>query len=204
MLALAAAIGFAGAAAAEKATTIVCFGDSLTAGYQLPPDAAFPVVLEKALRGRGLAVNVGNAGVSGDTSSGALARLDWSVPEGTDMVILEIGANDMLRGLPPAAARGNVKAMLARLKTRGIKVLLAGMYAAPNLGREYGAAFNAIYPELAGEFGAALYPFFLDGVTGAAGMTQPDGLHPTRAGVEEIVRRIAPQVEAMARGLAAK
>ncbi|MCA0425790.1 MAG: arylesterase [Proteobacteria bacterium] len=178
---------------------LVAFGDSLTAGYQLPADAAFPVVLEKALRGQGLAVEISNAGVSGDTTAGGLARLDWSVPDGTDGVILELGANDALRGLDPRQTEANLDQMIASLKQRSIAVFLAGMLAPPNNGAEYGAAFNPIFARLAARHGLALYPFFLDGVTGVGGMTLADGMHPNRAGVEEIVRRILPMIAAFVR-----
>jgi acyl-CoA thioesterase-1 len=175
---------------------IVALGDSLTAGYQLPQDAAFPVVLEKALRADGLDVTVANAGVSGDTASDGLDRLDWSVPPGTDAVILELGANDMLRGLDPNLTRQALTTILTRLQARGIKVLLAGMLAAPQLGQDYTARFDAIYPDLAKTFNVPLYPFFLDGMAGVADLTQSDGMHPTRAGVETTVKAILPMVEA--------
>ena len=179
---------------------IVCLGDSLSAGYLLPADAAFPAVLEKALRARGLEVRVANAGVSGDTTSGGLARLDWSVTQGAEIVILELGANDMLRGLAPKIVRDNLEAMLARLQARGIKVLLAGMLASPDLGRAYKTEFEAIYPELSRKFGVPLDPFFLEGVTGVPGMNLPgDSLHPNRAGVEAMVARVLPLAEAMVR-----
>ena len=140
---------FAATAARAEPLSIVGFGDSLMAGYQLGPDEGFTPRLEAALKDAGIDATVTNAGVSGDTTSGGLARLDWSVPDGTDLVILELGANDMLRGVDPAIPRKNLDAMIARLKERDIAVLLAGMVAAPNLGREYGAAFDAIYPDLA-------------------------------------------------------
>lgn len=184
-----------GIQAADKPVTIVALGDSLTAGYLLPADAAFPVVLARELTARGRRVEIINAGVSGDTTAGGLARLEWSVPDGTGGVILELGANDALRGLDPARAEANLDAMITRLKARGIKVLLAGMYAPRNNGPEYVDRFDAIYPRLAAKHDLMLYPFFLDGVTGVAGMTLPDALHPSRAGVEEIVRRILPVAE---------
>jgi len=180
---------------------IVAFGDSLTAGYQLPAPDAFPVVLEKALKDKGLIANISNAGVSGDTTSGGLARLDWSIPEGTQAVILELGANDALRGLDPARAEANLEAMITRLKARNIKVLLAGMLAPRNNGADYAKTFDALYPRLAERHGLMLYPFFLDGVTGVPGMTLPDGLHPNRQGVDEIVRRILPTVIALLNSL---
>ncbi len=186
--------GPAGAAAGRN-VKLVALGDSLTAGYNLPQAAAFPTVLEAALKARGHPVEVANAGVSGDTASGGLERVDWSVPDGTDGVIVELGANDMLRGTPPEVTRRALDGILSRLKSRGIPALLAGMYAAPNLGPEYGARFNAIYPDLAGIYGAVLYPFFLDGVAGNARLALPDGLHPTAEGVRLIVERMVPSVE---------
>lgn len=187
---------FPAAAQSPPPLRLVALGDSLTAGYLLPADAAFPVLLQKALTAAGRRVEIANAGVSGDTTAGGLARLDWSVPDGTRGVILELGANDALRGLDPARAEANLDAMITRLKARNIEVLLAGMYAPRNNGPEYVAAFDAIFPRLAARHGLMLYPFFLEGVTGAGGMVLPDGMHPNRAGVEEIVRRILPTVEA--------
>jgi acyl-CoA thioesterase-1 len=181
--------------AAERPINIVAFGDSLTAGYGLPANEAFPVQLQRALGAKGLAVNVVNAGVSGDTTVGGLSRLDWSVPDDTDAVILELGANDALRGFDPGIARKALDAMLRRLHERKIAVLLCGMVAPPNLGAEYGRAFNAIYPDLAAQYGAILYPFFLTGVAADPNLKQRDGLHPTAAGVAVIVDRILPQVE---------
>ena len=175
--------------------TIVALGDSLTAGYGLPARDAFPVQLQRALAAKGMMVNVINGGVSGDTTTGGLSRLDWSVPDGTDGVILELGANDALRGFNPGVARKALDAMLRRLKERKIPVLLCGMLAPPNLGTEYGSAFNAIYPELAAQYGAILYPFFLAGVAADPKLNQPDGLHPTAAGVATIVENILPRVE---------
>ena len=183
------------AVAAPKTVQIVCLGDSLTAGYLLPPDAAFPVVLEKALKAQGLAVAVSNAGVSGDTSSGGLERLDWAVPEGTDIVILELGANDMLRGLDPKIPAQALETIIMRLKARNIRLLLTGMIAASNYGADYKARFDAIYPALAAKYSLPLYPFFLQGVSSTPGMTLPDGLHPTRAGVEVVVRGVLPLVK---------
>ena len=182
-------------AQAQRPLRLVALGDSLTAGYLLPGDAAFPVLLQKALAARGLVVDITNAGVSGDTTAGGLARLDWSIPDGTDGVILELGANDALRGLDPARTEANLDAILTRLAARNIPVLLAGMLAPRNNGPEYVATFDGLFPRLAAKFGVPLYPFFLDGVTGVPGMTLPDALHPNRAGVEEIVRRILPIME---------
>jgi acyl-CoA thioesterase-1 len=174
---------------------LVALGDSLSAGYNLPQEAAFPVALERALKAKGYRVEVANAGVSGDTSSGGLDRLDWSVPDGTDGVILELGANDMLRGLDPAGTRKNVEAIVERLKSRNIPVMLAGMYASRNLGTEYVQKFDSIYPDIAKKHDLVLYPFFLDGVAGDRSLNLPDGMHPTAKGVEIIVERILPSVE---------
>jgi acyl-CoA thioesterase I len=174
---------------------LVALGDSLSAGYNLPQEAAFPVALERALKAKGYRVEVANAGVSGDTSSGGLDRLDWSVPDGTDGVILELGANDMLRGLDPAGTRKNIEAIVERLKSRDIPVMLAGMYASRNLGPEYVQKFDGIYPDIAKKHDLVLYPFFLDGVAGDRSLNLPDGMHPTAKGVEIIVERILPSVE---------
>ena len=180
---------------AGRSLKLVAFGDSLSAGYNLPASAAFPTVLEQALRQKGLAVEIVNAGVSGDTTQGGLERLDWSVPDGTDGVILELGANDALRGVDPALTRKNLEAMIARLTERKIPVLLAGMYAPRNLGEDFAKRFDAIYPELAKKHGLVLYPFFLEGIAGDRALNQADGLHPTADGVSVIVRTILPTVE---------
>ena len=186
-----AASGFARA----EPVQIVAFGDSLMAGYQLNPGESFPERLEGALRERGHDVVIQNAGVSGDTTTAGLARLDWSVPDGTDLVILGLGANDMLRGVDPDVPRRNLTEMIERLEARDIDVILMGMYAAPNLGANYGERFNAIYPDLASRFGIELYPFFLDGVTTVAGMTLDDRMHPSAAGVDRMVEGVLPMVE---------
>jgi acyl-CoA thioesterase-1 len=183
------------AAQAQREIRIVALGDSLTAGYQLPPGDAFPVKLQAALRARGHAVAVDNAGVSGDTSTGGLERLDWAVGEGVDAVILELGANDALRGIDPDVTRRSLDEILTRLKARGIPVLVAGMLAPPNLGHAYGEAFGTIFPQLAEKHGALLYPFFLDGVAATAGLNLADGMHPNARGVDVIVERILPKVE---------
>jgi acyl-CoA thioesterase I len=183
------------ALASDHPLRIVALGDSLTAGYGLAANEAFPVRLQRALAGKGIATEIANAGVSGDTASGGLARFDWSVPDGTDAVILELGANDALRGVDPKVTRGALDALLRRLGERHIPVLLCGMLAPRNLGAEYGAAFNAIYPDLAKAYGAILYPFFLDGVATDPKLNQRDGLHPTAAGVDVIVEKILPAVE---------
>ena len=187
------------AAAGDRSVRIVVLGDSLTAGLGLPADEAFPAKLERALKAKGLAIEVINAGVSGDTASGGLARLDWSVPEGTDAVILELGANDMLRGIDPKLTRQALEEIVRRLSARGVPVLLVGMRAAANLGNDYRRAFEALYSDLAGRYDLLLYPFFLDGVAGEAGLNQSDGLHPTAAGVDAIVARILPKVEELVR-----
>jgi acyl-CoA thioesterase-1 len=182
-------------ARAETPVKIVALGDSLTAGLGLPANEGFVPRLQAALAAKGVAVAIANAGVSGDTASGALARLDWSVPDGTDAVIVEIGANDMLRGIKPQVTRAALDTILQRLTGRHIAVLLCGMRAAPNLGADYGQSFESIYPELAAKYGALVYPFFLDGVAADLGLLQKDGLHPNAAGVDVIVARILPKVE---------
>jgi acyl-CoA thioesterase-1 len=180
---------------AGQLVRIAVLGDSLIAGHGLPADATFPAKLEKALKAKGLAVEVVNAGVSGDTASGGLARLDWSVPNGTDAVILELGANDMLRGVDPKITRKALAEIVRRLSERRIAVLIAGMRAAPNLGTDYVRDFEAIYPELAAKHDLLLYPFFLEGVATVSKLNQRDGIHPTAAGIDTIVTRILPKVE---------
>lgn len=182
-------------AQAPRELRIVALGDSLTAGYQLAPGDAFPAKLQAVLRARGHAVSVENAGVSGDTSTGGLERLDWAVGDDVDAVILELGANDALRGLDPDVTRRSLDEILTRLKARNIPVLVAGMLAPPNLGHAYGEAFGRIFPELASKHGALFYPFFLDGVAATAGLNLADGMHPNAKGVDVIVERIAPKVE---------
>lgn len=194
--ALALAVVLTGRAeAADRPVRIVALGDSLTAGLGLPVNAAFPAKLEQALKAKGLAVEITNAGVSGDTASAGLARLDWSVPEGTDAVIVEFGANDTLRGIDPKVTRQALGGIVRRLRGRGIAVLLTGMRAAPNLGPDYGRDFEAIYSALAAENDVLFYPFFLDGVATESKLNQRDGLHPTAAGVDAIVARILPKAE---------
>lgn len=183
----------AGAAMAEP-VRILALGDSLTAGYGLLAEQGFPAQLERALRDRGLDVRVINAGVSGDTSAGGLARLDWVLAEKPDVAIVELGANDGLRGLDPARMRANLDAILTRLKAQGVRVLLTGMRAPPNFGQDYAEAFARVYPDLARRHGVALYPFFLDGVARQPGLNQKDGLHPTADGVKVIVWAILPMV----------
>ena len=192
------ALAFPGAALAQgRPPTIVVLGDSLSAGYGLPPGADFVSVLERALKSRGHDVRLINAGVSGDTSTGGLERLDWSVPDGTDGVIVELGANDMLRGVDPAVTQKALEAIVTRLKDRGIPVMIAGMLAQRNLGPAYTGRFDAIYPDLAKKYGLVLYPFFLDGVAADRDLNKPDGMHPKAAGVDVIVRRMLPTVEAL-------
>jgi acyl-CoA thioesterase-1 len=183
-------------APAGKPIKLVVLGDSLSAGYGLPAAAAFPVRLQKALKDKGIVIDMVNAGVSGDTTSGGLDRLDWSIPEGTQAVIVELGANDALRGIDPKISRAALEQILTRLKARNIAVLLCGMLAPPNLGTDYSAQFNVIYPDLAKAFAVPLYPFFLQGVAGDARLNQADGLHPTAEGVDVIVKAILPSVEA--------
>lgn len=190
-------ITLAGASAAqgERPFNLVVLGDSLTAGYGLPGNAAFPAQLERALKERGHAVAIQNAGVSGDTASGGLSRLDWSVPEGTDGVIVALGANDALRGIDPNVTRAALEQIIQRLKARNIPLLLAGMYAPRNLGSDYVRAFDAIYPELARQHGVTLYPFFLEGLVGERSLNLPDGMHPNERGVAAMVKGILPTVE---------
>lgn len=181
---------------------IVAFGDSLTAGYRLAPGEAFPNRLEKALRDNGVDARVENAGVSGDTTAAGLARLDWVVPDATDIVILELGANDALRGIDPTVTRSNLDAIIRRLKAKGARVLLAGMLAPRNLGEDYARRFDAIFPELAEAHGLALYPFFLDGIALRPELNLDDGMHPNARGVDMIVARILPHVEKLVRSVA--
>jgi acyl-CoA thioesterase-1 len=174
---------------------VVALGDSLTAGLGLAVKEGFVPRLQAALAANGVIADIADAGVSGDTASDGLARLDWSVPRGTDAVIVELGANDMLRGISPNVTRKALDAILARLAERHIAAVLCGMKAAPNLGAEYGKAFDNIYPDLSAKHGVLLYPFFLDGVAANAALIQGDGLHPNAAGVDVIVGRILPKIE---------
>jgi acyl-CoA thioesterase I len=193
-LAIALAVGLAGSALARP-LRLAALGDSLTAGYGLPPGQAFPDVLARALKAKGWDVEVVNAGVSGDTAADGLARFDWSVPAGADALIVELGANDMLRGADPAATEITLDHILAKAKDAHMATLLAGMVAAPNYGQDYKHRFDAIYPALAARFGVTLYPFFLEGVAGHPDLQLNDGLHPNRQGVERIVEGILPSVE---------
>ena len=183
------------AAQGDASLKIVAFGDSLTAGYGLTAQDAFPARLERALQAKGVKVEVENAGVSGDTSSGGLSRLDWSIPDGTDGVILELGANDMLRGIDPDVTKKSLDAILAKLKERNIPVLLCGMRAAPNMGDHFVDAYDRLYEELAKKYDAVFYPFFLDGIAAQAKFAQRDGVHPNAAGVDQIVANILPKAE---------
>ncbi|ARO26000.1 arylesterase [Rhizobium sp. S9] len=177
-----------------RTINLVGLGDSLMAGYQLPPGEGFPEKLQAALKAKGLDVSIANAGVSGDTTTGGLARVDWSVPDGTDGVILELGANDALRGIPPEESEKNLDQMIARLKARGIAVLLVGMMAPPNMGADYAARFNPIYRKLSDKYGVRLYAFFLDGVALDAGLKLDDGMHPNARGVDVMVEKMEADV----------
>ncbi|EJC81678.1 lysophospholipase L1-like esterase [Rhizobium leguminosarum bv. trifolii WSM2297] len=182
------------AGANARTINLVGFGDSLMAGYQLPPGDGFPEKLQAALKAKGLDVTIANAGVSGDTTTAGLARIDWSVPDGTDGVILELGANDALRGIPPAESEKNLDQMIARLKERGIAVLLVGMMAPPNMGADYAARFNPIYRKLSEKHGVPLYAFFLDGVALDAGLKLEDGMHPNTQGINVMVGKMEADV----------
>lgn len=181
-------------AADARTINLVGFGDSLMAGYQLPPGDGFPEKLQAALKAKGLDVTIANAGVSGDTTTAGLARIDWSVPDGTDGVILELGANDALRGIPPEESEKNLDQMITRLKERGIGVLLAGIIAPPNMGADYAAQFNPIYQKLSEKHKLPLYAFFLDGVALEADLKLEDGMHPNARGVDVMVEKMEPAV----------
>ena len=193
-----------GAAAEQRPIRIVALGDSLTAGFMLPATESFPVQLEQALKAKAYAVEVINAGVSGDTTAAALDRFEWAVPDGIDAAIVELGANDALRGLDPALARRNLDAIIRRLKAKGAEILIAGMLAPRNWGRAYAQQFDAIFADLAEAHGALLYPFFLDGVALRQDLNLDDGLHPNGKGVAEIIERILPSVEELIRRVVAK
>jgi acyl-CoA thioesterase-1 len=203
VIVLALVAGLTGPAAAAPPARILALGDSLTAGYGLPSNEAFPVVLQAKLASDGIVATVANAGVSGDTTAGGLARLDWALADKPDYVLLELGANDALRGIDPKVTRDNLDKMLARLAARGTKVLLLGMKAPRNWGPEYQKEFDAIYPDLAAKYGVPLYPFFLDGVALDPQLNQPDGLHPNPKGVQIVVDRVAPYVERLIAGASA-
>ncbi|MFM9844154.1 MAG: arylesterase [Dongiaceae bacterium] len=187
----------AGPARAGDMLKILALGDSLTAGYGLGDSESFPARLQAELRAKGIDVQVINGGVSGDTSAGGLARLDWALSDDPDIVIVELGANDGLRGLDPARTQENLDAILKRLTEEKRAVLLAGMLAPPNMGSDYGDDFKSIYPAVAAKYGVRLYPFFLDGVAADPALNQPDGIHPTAAGVDVIVARLLPEVMAV-------
>jgi acyl-CoA thioesterase I len=193
---LAIVLSMAAGSAQADPMRIVAFGDSLSAGYELPENEGFPKQLEAALKAKGLDIVVENSSVSGDTSTSGLERLDWSIADGTQLVILELGANDALRGIDPALTRSNIDAMITRLKQRNIKVVLAGMLAPPNMGETYAKPFNAIFPELAAQHQIALYPFFMDGVITEPQLKLSDGLHPNAKGVAVIVSGILPLIQA--------
>jgi acyl-CoA thioesterase-1 len=202
---LAIAMLAAGVFGAEaRSLRVVALGDSLSAGYQLAAGDAFPSVLERSLKARGLDVSIENAGVSGDTATSGLERLDWSVPDGTDAVIVELGGNDALRGLDPAITERALDEIILRLKARRIAVFLAGMLAPRNNGDAYAKRFDAIFPQLAARHQVPLYPFFLDGVQGDPKLNLADMIHPNPAGVRVIVERITPAIEAFLRQLPAR
>jgi len=181
--------------ARERETVIVALGDSLTAGLGLPQSESFPAKLEAALKAQGRNVTVANAGVSGDTVLAALDRLDWALPPNTSAVIVELGGNDALQGLPPAEIEASLAKIIERVKAKGLPVLIAGMESPRNMGKDYVAQFHAIYPDLAERYGALLYPFFLDGVALDPGLMQEDGIHPNAKGVDRIVQGILPKVD---------
>jgi acyl-CoA thioesterase I len=189
--------GWPGTPLYADSVKIVVLGDSLVAGYGLSPEQSFPARLEAALRKNGHAVEIVNAGVSGDTSAGGLARLDWSVPADADAIILELGANDALRGIEPQSTRTNLEKMIQEFQARKLPVLLAGMQAPPNMGDDYAQAFNAIYAELAEKYQLVHYPFFLDGVAANPTLNQPDGMHPTAEGIDVIVEKFIPYVQTL-------
>ena len=194
-----ATIASAQAQPVAKPIKLVVLGDSLSAGLGLPAQEAFPAKLQKALQAKGIDIDMVNAGVSGDTSSGGRDRLDWSVAEGTEGVIVELGANDALRGIDPDLTRAALTDIVTRLKARKIPVMLCGMMAPPNYGADYAARFNSIYPDLAKQFDVPLYPFFLEGVAADAKLNQADGIHPTAEGVDIIVNNMLPTAEAFLR-----
>lgn len=200
-------LGFLATTAAHaqgKPLQLVGLGDSLMAGYQLPPTDSYTAKLQDALKAKGVDVVVTNAGVSGDTSSGGLARAEWSVPDGTDGVILELGANDALRGISPDDTEKNLDAIISGFKARNIPVLLVGIMAPPNMGEDYAKRFNAIYPRLAEKHGLSLYPFFLDGVVLDQSLQLEDRMHPNSKGVDVMVEKSMPAVEAFVKTIGAQ
>ena len=186
--------------ALARTPEVLAFGDSLTAGLGLPASEAFPARLEARLRGEGIAVDIVNAGVSGDTTTDGLARLDWALADKPDFVILALGANDALRGIPPAIVRANLDQMIVRIQASGAKLLLLGMLAPPDWGAEYKKAFDSIYPDLAKAHGVPLYPFILEGVAMDPQLNQPDGLHPNPRGVAIMVDHVAPLLAQLIEG----
>jgi acyl-CoA thioesterase-1 len=186
--------------ASAKSPEIIAFGDSLTAGLGLPASEAFPARLQARLKDQGIDVKIVNAGVSGDTTTAGLARLDWTLADKPDFVILALGANDALRGIDPKIVRANLDKMIDKIQAGGAKILLLGMLAPANWGAEYERAFDNIYPELAKAHGVPLYPFILDGVAMEPALNQPDGMHPNERGVAIMVDRIAPLVAKMVEG----
>lgn len=200
LLAGAAAFSVAAGPAMAEQVRLMVLGDSLASGYGLAPEDGFTAQLEDALRDHGFDVTVLNAGVSGDTTAGGLARLDWALADSPTHVIVELGSNDGLRGIDPTAARENLDSILDQLDSQGIPALLAGMLAPPNFGSDYAAEFNAMYPELADSYDIPLYPFFLDGVATVPALNQGDGIHPNARGVAEIVERMLPTVVAWLEG----
>ncbi len=190
--------------AADRAVKIVVLGDSLSTGLGLPVEDAFPAKLGRALKAKGIAVDIADAGVSGDTASGGRDRVEWSVPEGTDAVILELGANDALRGIDPKVTRAALEEILRRLEGRHLAVLFCGMRAPPNMGADYTAVFDSIFPQLAAAHDVVFYPFFLEGVATDPRLNQRDGMHPNAAGVDVIVARILPKVEELVARVRAK
>ena len=179
----------------DRPLAVVGFGDSLMSGFQLPIQDSFPAQLEKALKDKGINATIANAGVAGETTTDGVSRLDWSVPEGTDLVILEFGANDALRGIDPAISEKNLSEILEKLKQRNVRVILAGMLAPPNMGDDYADKFNAIFPRLAKKYEVPLYPFFLDGVATVKSLQLADGEHPNTEGVARMVEGFLPIME---------
>ncbi|CUX26990.1 multifunctional: acyl-CoA thioesterase I; protease I; lysophospholipaseL(I) [Agrobacterium deltaense Zutra 3/1] len=190
--------------AQERTLQLVGLGDSLMAGYQLPPNDSYTAQLEAVLKGKGVNVAIANAGVSGDTSSGGLARAEWSVPDGTDGVILELGANDALRGIPPEQTEKNLDTIISGFQKRNIAVLLVGIMAPPNMGDDYARRFNPIFPKLAGKYNLPLYPFFLDGVVTDDELKLDDKMHPNTKGVAMMVEKSLPAVESFIKTIGAQ
>jgi len=204
VIAAAIAAGSTTTLAQTRSVQLVGLGDSLMAGYQLPTNESFTAQLEAALKAKGVSVTIANAGVSGDTTAGGLARADWSVPDGTDGVILELGANDALRGIAPEETEKNLDAIIAKFKARNIPVLLAGMIAPPNMGGNYGERYNGLYQRLADKHQLTMYPFFLDGVAGQAALQLDDGMHPNAKGLAVMVERFLPVAEGFVAAIANK